>query len=78
MVSSAYFANVNNNGNANYNNATNENGVRPDFTSAHYGLDSPRGNGKGKAVRSGEDPMNDNCDGPGYDRWAYSAVHEAT
>jgi hypothetical protein len=28
------FANVNNNGNANYNNASNSNGVRPDFDSA--------------------------------------------
>lgn len=27
----ANFANVNNNGNANYNNASNSNGVRPDF-----------------------------------------------
>lgn len=30
-VSAANFANVNNNGNANYNNASNDNGVRPDF-----------------------------------------------
>lgn len=30
-VSAANFANVNNNGNANYNNASNVNGVRPDF-----------------------------------------------
>ena len=30
----ANFANVNNNGNANYNNASNANGVRPDFDSA--------------------------------------------
>ena len=30
----ANFANVNNNGNANYNNASNSNGVRPDFNSA--------------------------------------------
>lgn len=30
-VSAANFANVNNNGNANYNNASNSNGVRPDF-----------------------------------------------
>ena len=30
VVSAAYFANVNNNGNANYNNASNVNGVRPD------------------------------------------------
>jgi hypothetical protein len=30
----ANFANVNNNGNANYNNASNANGVRPDFNSA--------------------------------------------
>jgi len=30
-TSAANFANVNNNGNANYNNASNANGVRPDF-----------------------------------------------
>lgn len=33
-TSAANFANVNNNGNANYNNASNVNGVRPDFDSA--------------------------------------------
>lgn len=32
--SASNFANVNNNGNANYNNASNSNGVRPDFDSA--------------------------------------------
>lgn len=32
--SAANFANVNNNGNANYNSASNANGVRPDFDSA--------------------------------------------
>lgn len=37
VVSAAYFANANNNGNCNYNNASNEAGVRPvagllDFT----------------------------------------------
>lgn len=32
-MSSANFANVNNNGNCNYNNASNANGVRPDFGS---------------------------------------------
>ena len=32
--SAANFANVNNNGNANYNNASNSNGVRPDFDAA--------------------------------------------
>lgn len=32
VVSAANFANVNNNGNANYNNASNANGVRPDVT----------------------------------------------
>jgi hypothetical protein len=32
--SAANFANVNNNGNCNYNNASNSNGVRPDFDSA--------------------------------------------
>lgn len=31
--SAANFANANNNGNCNYNNASNSNGVRPDFTS---------------------------------------------
>ena len=30
-ITAANFANVNNNGNANYNNASNSNGVRPDF-----------------------------------------------
>ena len=33
VVSAANFANVNNNGNANYNNASNSNGVRPDSLS---------------------------------------------
>ena len=33
-TSAANFANVNNNGNANYNNASSVNGVRPDFDSA--------------------------------------------
>lgn len=33
-VTAANFANVNNNGNANYNNASNSNGVRPDFDTA--------------------------------------------
>jgi len=32
------FANVNNNGNANYNNASNSNGVRPDFDSGNENL----------------------------------------
>ena len=32
--SASNFASVNNNGNANYNNASNSNGVRPDFDSA--------------------------------------------
>jgi hypothetical protein len=43
VVSSANFANVNNNGNANNNGASNANGVRPDFTTHTillYGLDS--------------------------------------
>ena len=31
VVSGANFANVNNNGNANYNSASNSNGIRPDF-----------------------------------------------
>ncbi len=33
LCTAANFANVNNNGNANYNNASNSNGVRPDFDS---------------------------------------------
>ena len=32
VVSSTNFANVSNNGNSSYNNASNVNGVRPDFT----------------------------------------------
>ena len=34
VASAANFCNVNNNGNCNYNNASNPNGVRPDFGSA--------------------------------------------
>ena len=34
VVSATNFANVNNNGNANYNNASNSNGFRPDFGNA--------------------------------------------
>lgn len=37
VVSSAYFANCNNNGNANYNNASNSNGVRPDSSMFNWG-----------------------------------------
>lgn len=40
VVSGANFANVNNNGNANHNNASNVNGVRPDSLPAHFGLSS--------------------------------------
>ena len=47
---------MNNNGYANYDAASFESGVRPDFTSVHYGQDSLHGNGKGKAIRSGDDP----------------------
>lgn len=63
-----YFATVDGDGNAYYNGASAGYGVRPDFTSVHYGQDSLHGNGKGKAIRSGDNPMNDNCDGSGYDR----------
>ena len=38
VVSATNFANVNNNGNANYNNASNGNGIRPDFGSARQVL----------------------------------------
>ena len=38
VVSAANFANVNNNGNCNYNNASNANGVRPDSLAAHLEL----------------------------------------
>lgn len=36
IVSPSNFANVNNNGNSNYNNASNVNGVRPDSLAAHF------------------------------------------
>ena len=38
--SAANFANCNNNGNANYNNASNDNGVRPDFDTADIKCDN--------------------------------------
>lgn len=41
VVSATNFANVNNNGNCNYNNASNFNGVRPDFVTAHKGYSPP-------------------------------------
>ena len=56
IVSAANFANVNNNGNCNYNNASNANGVRPDFTDAHIGQAPACVNGKGEAVPSGDIP----------------------
>lgn len=68
QVSSNYFANVNNNGNANYNNASNENGVRPISHPCILSRILTHGNGKGKIVRSGESPINNNCDGSGYDQ----------
>lgn len=40
-VSAAKFANVNDNGNANYNNASNSNGVRPDFCNYNKATGSP-------------------------------------
>ena len=53
VVSATNFANVNNNGNANYNNASNSNGVRPDFTTASpQGKLPRRGHGKGEAIPS--------------------------
>ncbi|MCC8063668.1 MAG: DUF6273 domain-containing protein [Clostridiales bacterium] len=36
VVSASNFAYVNNNGNANANNASNVNGVRPDFDGIHH------------------------------------------
>jgi len=61
VVSAAYFANANNNGNCNYNNASNEAGVRPvagllDFTTAHKGRDPVR-----LCERKGH-PFAENCD----------------
>jgi len=49
-VSAANFANVNNNGNANYNNASNANGVRPDFESADKTQRRASTKPKGKVV----------------------------
>ena len=52
VVSAAYFANVNNNGNANYNNASNDNGVRHDFTNTQLSdYASERVNAKGEVIR---------------------------
>jgi len=48
--SAANFANVNNNGNANCNNASNANGVRPDFDAAAYSLLSVPQAEKGEVI----------------------------
>lgn len=48
--SGANFANVNNNGNANYNNASNSNGVRPDFDTSSKRSVEPQGVEKGEKV----------------------------
>ncbi len=53
VVSAAYFANVNNNGNCNYNNASNVNGVRPDSLSAHFGLVTACRLREGRGILSG-------------------------
>lgn len=50
--SSWNFANVNNNGNANYNNASDANGVRPDFDSLHNKPVERADEKKGEAVLS--------------------------
>lgn len=52
VVSAANFANVNNNGNANYNNASNSIGVRPDSISAKNSLENSRASAEGKVVQS--------------------------
>lgn len=50
MVQSATnFANVNNNGNANNWNASNSNGVRPDFTTAQHWIHPSAAMGKEKS-----------------------------
>ena len=56
VVSAAYFANANNNGNCNYNNASNEAGVRPaagllDFNNHTKGK-ARCGSVKGKVILS--------------------------
>jgi hypothetical protein len=54
-LSAAWFANVNNNGNCNNNNASNAGGVRPDFTTAQHRAKFPAcGSAKGRAVHSDE------------------------
>ncbi len=74
-VSAANFANVNNNGNANYNNASNANGVRPDFTTIRYWAKFPcmALRKEGLSIRN-NNPINANHDGAGYDQCAYSVV----
>lgn len=75
VQSATNFCNVNDNGNANNWNASNSIGVRPDFTTVHtIGLDPAHGNGKGRAIRSAEMPINTNHDVAGYDRCHYRVV----
>ena len=50
VVSAANFANVNNNGNCNYNNASNSNGVRPDFDDKNKSSKEANIRPKGKVV----------------------------
>ena len=79
VASAANFCNVNNNGNCNYNNASNAGGVRPDFTTAHYRAKFPRA-----ALRKEElsirtkGPINAGHDGAGYDHCVYSRDFNVT
>lgn len=68
VVSATNFANVNNNGNCNYNNASNVNGVRPDFVTAHKGYSPPAAMRKERLPSCRHSAANTNHDGPGYDR----------
>ena len=75
FVSGGIFADVNNNGNCNNNNASNSGGVRPDFTTTQHRAKFPRValRKEGLSIRT-KGPINANHDGAGYDQCAYRVV----
>lgn len=68
VVSAADFADANDNGNCNCNNASGVYGVRPDFVTAHNGCSPPAAMRKERLSSCGHSAANTNHDGPGYDR----------
>ena len=76
VVSAACFAYVSNNGNANYNNASNSgSGVRPDSLPAQFADEFPcAGKGKEETSFAPDGCINANRHATGYDRCSYWAV----